>query len=193
MKHSSTMTEAFQSDGPHLELAEKLQLLGQFVGSWDVEITKYKHDGSRGIVLGEWHFGWVLEGRAIQDVWIAPKRSLREDATVLSGDYGGTLKFTIRRSTVGGQPGSAQSRVTFFPSSLARSVTRSFSKVMNQASRGNGYFPTLLATRLSGARSSLTTGGLRIEKFRKCQRAARPQSGRCNSRSIMFKTKFSLE
>ena len=23
---------------------------------------------------GEWHFGWVLEGRAIQDVWIVPPR-----------------------------------------------------------------------------------------------------------------------
>jgi len=93
MKHSSTMIEALQSDGPHPELAEKLQLFGQFVGSWDVEITNYKPDGSREIVPGEWHFGWVLEGRAIQDVWIAPKRSLREDSTVLSGDYGATLRF----------------------------------------------------------------------------------------------------
>jgi hypothetical protein len=29
-------------------------------------------DGSRHEGLGEIHFGWVLEGRAIQDVWILP-------------------------------------------------------------------------------------------------------------------------
>jgi hypothetical protein len=62
------------------------------VGSGDVEIINFKPDGSRETVQGEWHFDWVLDGRAIQDVWIAPKRSLRagnEDV----GEYGATLRF----------------------------------------------------------------------------------------------------
>jgi hypothetical protein len=93
MKQSSAMIEALQSDGPHPELAPQLQLFGQFVGSWDVEIINYKPDGSREVVQGEWHFGWVLEGRAIQDVWIAPKRSLRGESKGVSGDYGATIRF----------------------------------------------------------------------------------------------------
>jgi hypothetical protein len=93
MKDFSAMIEALRSDGPLPELAAKLQLFGQFVGSWDVEITNYKPDGSREVVQGEWHFGWALEGRAIQDVWIAPKRSLRASSEGQSGDYGATLRF----------------------------------------------------------------------------------------------------
>ena len=93
MEHFSAMIEALRSDCPQPELAPKLKLFGQFVGSWDVEITNYKPDGEREVLQGEWHFGWVLEGRAIQDVWIAPKRSLRAKAKGASGDYGATLRF----------------------------------------------------------------------------------------------------
>lgn len=93
MKNKASMIEALRSDGPQPELGEKLQLFGQFVGSWDVEIINYKPDGSREVVQGEWHFGWVLEGRAIQDVWIAPKRSLRASSGGVNGDYGATLRF----------------------------------------------------------------------------------------------------
>jgi hypothetical protein len=77
MRSESAMIEALEASHPRASLAEKLQLFGQFVGSWDVVGTSYRPDGSQETVQGEWHFGWVLEGRAIQDVWIAPKRSLR--------------------------------------------------------------------------------------------------------------------
>jgi hypothetical protein len=32
----------------------------------------HKDDGTRQTGHGEIHFGWVLEGRAVQDVWILP-------------------------------------------------------------------------------------------------------------------------
>ena len=40
---------------------------------------------------GEWHFGWVLEGRAIMDVWITPRRSLRGQENPY--ECGATLRF----------------------------------------------------------------------------------------------------
>lgn len=93
MKPFSAMIEALQADGPCPELGAKLELFGQFVGSWDVEIINYKPDGAPEVVHGEWHFGWVLEGRAIQDVWIAPKRAVRAQHEGATGDYGATLRF----------------------------------------------------------------------------------------------------
>jgi hypothetical protein len=43
---------------------------------------------------GEIHFGWVLEGRAVQDVWIMPPLSDERHGTPTAGDamYGTTLR-----------------------------------------------------------------------------------------------------
>ena len=43
-------------------------LYGQFVGSWDIDGAWYQQDGGRRKGQGEWHFGWILGGRGIQDV-----------------------------------------------------------------------------------------------------------------------------
>jgi hypothetical protein len=89
----TAMLEALHAEGPDPALAEELMLFGQFVGSWDVDITYHRPDGSRLDLPGEWHFGWVLEGRAIQDVWMAPRRELRGKPGYELGDYGATLRF----------------------------------------------------------------------------------------------------
>ena len=41
--------------------------------------------------MGEWHFGWVLEGRVIQDVLITPSRDAREPGQP-SKEYGMTIR-----------------------------------------------------------------------------------------------------
>src|SRR5919204_3380669 len=76
---ASAMIEALQADGPHPDHADKLMLFGRLVGSWDIEGRFFDDDGN--VVKesrGEWHFGWVLEGRVIQDVLITPPREGRE-------------------------------------------------------------------------------------------------------------------
>jgi hypothetical protein len=69
------MIDALGADAPYPEYADELMLFGRLVGSWDIEGRFFNEDGK---VLrestGEWHFGWVLEGRVIQDVIISPPR-----------------------------------------------------------------------------------------------------------------------
>lgn len=66
------LIRALHETGPHPKLAQQLRLFGQFVGSWELDCTEYAQDGSVETRRGEWHFGWILEGRAIQDVWMLP-------------------------------------------------------------------------------------------------------------------------
>jgi hypothetical protein len=68
-----------RADGPHEASAPQLMLYGRFVGAWDGTTVVHARDGSRREESCEVYFGWVLEGRAIQDVWIAPARKDRTD------------------------------------------------------------------------------------------------------------------
>ncbi len=63
------MIKGLGADGPDPELKEKLMLFGQFVGDWEIESESFLPDGSRPKGKGEIHFGWILSGTAIQDVW----------------------------------------------------------------------------------------------------------------------------
>lgn len=50
--------------------ADAARLFDHFVGTWDFECDLYAPDGTRTQFPGEWSFAWVLDGRAMQDVWI---------------------------------------------------------------------------------------------------------------------------
>jgi hypothetical protein len=85
---------ALHADGPAADRAGNMGLYGWLVGSWDLDVTEIQDDGSTLRRPGEWHVGWVLEGRAIQDVWIVPPRGTREhtDAAAHRNYYGTTLR-----------------------------------------------------------------------------------------------------
>lgn len=86
----STLADALVADGPDPEHADALMLFGRFVGEWDFDWAGY--DGDERQVRsgrGEWIFGWALEGRAVQDVWIVPAREHRGRA---EGEYGTTIR-----------------------------------------------------------------------------------------------------
>src|SRR5262249_52022022 len=68
------LIDALHVSGPAHEHADKLMLFGQFVGSWDVEWAATGANGEPATATGELHFGWVLGGRAVQDIWIVPGR-----------------------------------------------------------------------------------------------------------------------
>jgi hypothetical protein len=77
--------------GPYQPLAEKLSLFGQFVGAWDLTWFGKNRDGRDISVPGELHFGWILGGRAVQDVWRVPLEPA--DAPGMRGFYGTTVRF----------------------------------------------------------------------------------------------------
>lgn len=86
--------EALHSDRPSPDRAHEMMLYGQFIGSWDVKVIDHDPDGSCHEGFGEVHFGWVLEGRAIQDVWIVPRRDAGHgrNASTIGNRYGTTLR-----------------------------------------------------------------------------------------------------
>jgi hypothetical protein len=92
---ASAFLDALGSDGPAADRAGKMALYGQFVGSWTLDVTQFADDGTPRRRRGEWHFGWVLEGRAVQDIWIVPPRGeLRQgDAAANVNSYGTTLRI----------------------------------------------------------------------------------------------------
>ena len=70
-KKSHWELKGLGSNGPYPELKDKLMLFGQFVGDWD--IVSVKTPDPSGIAFkarGEVHFNWILDGRAVQDVWM---------------------------------------------------------------------------------------------------------------------------
>ena len=93
--HDISFLDALAADGPSADRAGKMDLYGRFVGSWDLDVRQFSEDGTERRRAGEWHFGWALEGRAIQDVWIVPPRGkLRHgDAAANINSYGTTLRI----------------------------------------------------------------------------------------------------
>jgi hypothetical protein len=65
-----SFTDALASDGPAADRADKMKLYGWLIGRWTMDATVHLDDGSLHRGSGEIYFGWALQGRAIQDVWI---------------------------------------------------------------------------------------------------------------------------
>ena len=61
--------------GRSAEIPDSADVYGWLCGSWELTVVRYRGIDltSRGI-RGEMHAGWVLQGRAVQDVWIMPRR-----------------------------------------------------------------------------------------------------------------------
>jgi hypothetical protein len=82
------------SDSSSAALGEA-SLYHSLIGRWDLEVIDYGDDGTRRTSGGEWHFGWALEGRAVQDVFIVPGRAQRANNGLPHQEnrYGTTIRF----------------------------------------------------------------------------------------------------
>ncbi len=61
--------EALISESKNTALPDEFNYFGKLIGSWEINYI----EGNNSLAIkGEWHFSWVLEGMAIQDVIILP-------------------------------------------------------------------------------------------------------------------------
>ena len=61
--------EALASECKNTALPEEFNYFEKLIGSWAIDYIESNNSIS---IKGEWHFSWVLEGMAIQDVIILP-------------------------------------------------------------------------------------------------------------------------
>jgi hypothetical protein len=86
----NNFTDALLSDVPHSTIPRANRIFEPFIGSWRLVVSWFGEDGRLDHQMpGEWHFARVLEGCAIQDVWITPSRQERNG----QGEYGMSLRF----------------------------------------------------------------------------------------------------
>lgn len=63
--------ETLTSNSKSAKLPEEFNYFGKLIGSWKFDYIDHNISCS---TKGEWHFSWVLEGMAVQDVIILPLR-----------------------------------------------------------------------------------------------------------------------
>jgi hypothetical protein len=84
---------ALTASGRSPEIPEASDAYGWLIGSWELDVRHYRVDVTALGLKGEVHFAWVLEGRAVQDLWIMPRRSERSNGSDKTTNmYGTTLR-----------------------------------------------------------------------------------------------------
>ncbi len=84
---------ALIAQGRSPEIPESADVYGWLIGSWELDFPCYYGLGEPSQSLeGEVHFGWVLQGRAMQDVSIIRQSSEKGDESGNIITYGTTLR-----------------------------------------------------------------------------------------------------
>ena len=92
---NALFVEALRAAPPAAGRGGSSDMFTPLIGDWDAEVVDHLPGGITRRQSAEIHFAWVLEGRAIQDVWIVPARHdrLKRDASPADGNrYGTTLR-----------------------------------------------------------------------------------------------------
>jgi hypothetical protein len=88
----SQFLEILAAPGSTLGSGGSRQMYDGLIGSWDAQVVDHMSDGSERRQSAEMHFAWVLEGRAIQDLWIAPSLRDRVGQPGPGNRFGTTLR-----------------------------------------------------------------------------------------------------
>jgi hypothetical protein len=82
------MISVLGAANPNASLGEEARTFDRLVGAWDADFGFPHDDGTTTHKKGELFFGWVLDGRAIQDLWIGLPSEAGKERTI-----GTTLRF----------------------------------------------------------------------------------------------------
>lgn len=88
MNELGQVLKLLAADGPSSVDQDSLMEFGQFVGSWRLDVSYYDADGNEDRTTAEWHWAWILGGRAILDVLVLPPRP----SAPLTDGYHSTLR-----------------------------------------------------------------------------------------------------
>ena len=95
--YAASFEEILHADRPDPERVAKLKLYAWLVGDWTMDVTTILEGDETHKGHGEIHAGWVLQGRAIQDVWMIPRLKDRkpgiEQLPGAGNWYGTTLRL----------------------------------------------------------------------------------------------------
>jgi hypothetical protein len=97
---SNAFAGALVSKSRSPEIAASEDIYAKLLGAWDVQARDRTDDGTFQVIEGEWFFARTLEGRAVQDVWIAPTRANRRTAVPGANRYGSSVRTFDPRTRV---------------------------------------------------------------------------------------------
>lgn len=89
---SNSFAEALISQSRSPEIAAQQDIYAPLLGVWTVEARDRTEAGTFQVSHGEWLFARTLEGRAVQDVWIAPVRGNRPLGSRSGNRYGTSIR-----------------------------------------------------------------------------------------------------
>ena len=82
------MISVLGAANPNASLGDEARTFDRFVGAWDADFGFYRDGSPMSHKKGELFFGWVLDGRAIQDLWIGYPSGPGKERTI-----GTTIRF----------------------------------------------------------------------------------------------------
>ena len=82
------MIMALSAPGPHPSLGDEARAFDRLVGTWECDYSFHSEDGTISRASGELRFGWIIDGRALQDIWITYPKGPKEERLI-----GTSLRF----------------------------------------------------------------------------------------------------
>src|SRR5262245_15261595 len=79
------MVTTLEALAPHPSLGDQAKVFDRFVGTWDADYSFHAPDGSVRHSPGEVVFGWIMDGHALQDLFISYPKHANEERKMVTG------------------------------------------------------------------------------------------------------------